>query len=118
MPELTKQSLIQHADIHAIIDEIAKAWPQLTDNDVQELCLESIYDLLAKTAPKPDNFTLLTNDEKAQHEIDIDMRLITIDFKEIGRAVFKSEENKTYLWSLVGDNNDKTNKKIFTKLFS
>ncbi len=115
---LTTQQLLEHVDEYKLISLIAAAWTNLLDEEEQELCLENIYDLLAQTAPKPDNFSLLTNDEKAQHEIDIDMLLITIDFKEIGAVIFKSEENKTYLWSLVGNNNDKTNKKIFAKLFS
>ncbi len=115
---LTTQQLLDHADEHKLISLIAAAWPRLLDEDEQELCLEIIYDLLAQTAPKPDNFSLLTNDEKAQHDIDVDMLLITIDFKEIGRAIFKSNENETYLWSLVDNNNDKTNKKLFSKLFS
>ena len=95
---------------------MATAWPNLLDEDEQELCLENIYDLLAQTAPKPDNFSMLTNDEKAQHEIDVDMLLITMDFREIGAVIFKSEENRTHLWSLV--DNDKNSKKTFTKLFS
>jgi len=112
---LTKQQLLEHADAHKLISLIAAAWPNLLDEDEQEICLENIYDLLAQTAPKPDNFSLLTNDEKAQHEIDVDMLLITLDFKEIGTAIFENEENKTHLWSIVGNNNDK---EIFTKLFS
>ena len=115
---LTKQQPLDHADEHKLISLIAAAWPNLLDENEQELCLENIYDLLAQTAPKPDNFSLLTNDEKAQHEIDVDMLLITIDFKEIGTLIFKSEENRTYLWSLVGSNNGKNNKKLFIKLFS
>ena len=118
MSELTKQSLLQDADVHSIIDITAKAWPQLLDEDEQELCLESIYDLLANTALKPDNFSLLTNDEKAQHEIDVDMLLITIDFKDIREIIFSSRENESYFWSAVGNRDDKKNKKIFTSLFS
>ncbi len=115
---LTTRQLLDHADEHKLMSLIATAWPNLSDKDEQELCLENIYDLLAQTASKPDNFSLLTNDEKAQHDIDVDMLLITIDFKEIGAVVFKSEENRDYLWSLLGNKNDKNNKKLFTKLFS
>ena len=118
MSELTKQSLLQHAHMHSIIDIIAKAWPQLLDEDEQELCLESIYDLLAGTAPRPENFSLLTNDEKAQHEIDVDMLLITIDFKDLGKLIFDNGENELYFWSLVGDKSDKKNKKVYKTLFS
>lgn len=117
MSELTKQSLLQHTDAHTIINAIAKAWPQLSDEDEQELCLENIYDLLANTAPTPENFSLLTNDEKAQHEIDVDMVLITIDFEDLEKLIFDDGENELYFWSLVGDRSDKRNKKIFTALF-
>ena len=117
MPELTKQSLLQHADTYAIIDEIAKVWSQLSDEDEQELCLENIYDMLAHTVPKPENFSLLTNDEKAQHEIDVDMLLITVNFEDLGKLIFDDGENELYFWSLVGDRSYKNNKKIFTALF-
>ena len=118
MSELTKQSLLQHADTHSITDVIAKAWPQLLDEDEQELSLESIYDILATTAPRPENFSLLSNDEKAQHEIDVDMLLITIDFEDIGKLIFDNGENELYFWSLVGDKSDKKNKKVYKTLFS
>ena len=117
MSELTKQSLLEHADTHTIINAIAKAWPHLLDEDEQELCLENIYDLIADTAPKLANFSLLTNDEKAQHEIDVDMLLITIDFEDLEKLIFDDGENELYFWSLVGDRSDKKNKKIFTALF-
>ena len=117
MSELTKQSLLQHADIHDIINEIVKVWSQLTDEDERELCLENIYDLLANTSPKPENFSLLSNDDKAQHEIDVDMLLITIDFKDIEKLIFDDSENESYFWSKVGDRSDKKNKKVFTALF-
>ena len=117
MSELTKQSLLQHADMHSIIDVITKAWPHLLDEDEQELCLETIYDLLADTAPKQENFMLSSSDEKAQHEIDVDMLLITIDFDDIGKLVFDGRENESYFLSVVGDKDDKKNRKIFTSLF-
>ncbi len=113
----TKQSLLDHADRHAIIDVLTKAWPQLIDEDEQEECLESIYELLADTAPQPENFSLLSNDEKAQYEIDVDMVLITIDFEDLGKLIFDDGENELYFWSLVGDRSDKKNKKAFTALF-
>lgn len=103
--------------MQAIIDEIAKAWPQLLNEEAQELCLESIYELLADSTPTPKNFSLMSNDEKAQYEIDIDMVLITIDFEDLGKLIFDDGENELYFWSLVGDRSDKKNKKIFTALF-
>ncbi len=118
MSELTKQSLLQHADKKAIIDVIVKAWPQLSDEEQQELCLESVYELLADTAPQPADFSLLSNDEKAQYEIDVDMVLITIDFKDIGTLIFDDGENELYFWSLVGSRSDKKNKKIYQALFN
>ena len=117
MSKLTKQSLLQHANTHVIINAIAKAWPHLLDEDERELCLENIYDLLANTSPKPENFSLLSNDDKAQHEIDVDMLLITIDFKDIEKLIFDDGENESYFWSKVGDRSDKKNKKVFTALF-
>ena len=118
MSTLTKQSLLQHADLHSIMDAIANVWPQLLDEDDQELCLENIYDLLANTTPKPENFLLLDNDAKAQYEIDVDMLLITIDFEDLGKLIFDNGENESYFWTKVGDRSDKRNKKILTKLFS
>ncbi len=117
MSELTKQALLSHADVHSIIDVLARAWPKLLDEDEQELCLETIYDLLANTAPKPENFSLLSSDEKAQHEIDVDMLLITVDFKDIEEIIFDSGENERDFWSLIGERREKKNKKIFTALF-
>lgn len=115
---LSKQSLLEHTDIHAIIDVITKMWLQLSDEDEQELCLETIYELLADTAPTPEDFSLLSNDDKAQYEIDIDMVLINVDFKDIGKCIFDDGENERYFWSKVGDRSDKKNKKIYAALFS
>ncbi|MDA3947047.1 MAG: hypothetical protein PF439_10255 [Helicobacteraceae bacterium] len=118
MSELTKQSLLQSADTEAIINVIAGAWPRLSDEDEQEICLETVYDLLAATAPQPGNFNLLSNDDKAQYEIDVDMLLITIDFDDLRSLIFDDGENEYYFWSHVGDRSDKTNKKIYTALFN
>ncbi|MGB5964380.1 MAG: hypothetical protein WBF77_03000 [Sulfurimonadaceae bacterium] len=118
MSELTKQSLLRHADAHSVIDVIAGTWQELLDEEEQELCLETVYDLLANRVPKPENFSLLSSDEKAQHEIDVDMLLITIDFNDLGKVIFDNAENENHFWSLVGNKDDKKNKKIFTALFS
>ena len=118
MSELTKQTLLQHASTHAIIDLITQMWSQLADEDEQELCLESIYELLATSTPTPKYFSRLSSDDKAQYEIDIDMVLITIDFKDLGERIFDDGENELYFWSLVGSRSDKKNKKIVKSLFN
>ncbi len=117
MSTLSKQFLLEHADTHAIINIITKMWQKLSNEEEQELCLETIYELLADKAPIPEDFSLLSNDDKAQYEIDIDMVLITIDFNDLAKLIFDDGENELYFWSLVGDRSDKKNKKIFTALF-
>ena len=118
MSQLSKQSLLQQADVHAIIDALAQSWPYLLDEEEQELCLETIYDLLAQTAPKPENFALLSNDEKAQHEIDVDMLLITIDFPDIGELIFDNGENEHYFWLVIEAKGSSDTKKTIAALFS
>ena len=115
MNRLSTQRLLQASDPKSIVDTIIMHWPNIDQEEQQELCLEQIYEILAQNAPLPENFTLLSSDQKAQHEIDIDMLLITIDLKEIGSHVFKDEHNLAYFWSLV----PKTEKSeaIFRKLF-
>ncbi len=117
MSELTKQTLLQSADMAAVTDLVAKAWPHLSDEEEQELCLEAIYELLAFSAPKPDNFVLLGDDQKAQHEIDVDMVLITIDFTDLEKLIFDNGANEARFRSQVGDINSKSNKKIYRALF-
>lgn len=118
MSQLSKQSLLQQADVHSIIDALAQAWPTLLDEEQQELCLETIYDLLAQTAPKPENFSLLSNDDKAQHEIDVDMLLITIDFPDLKELIFDNGENEHYFWLVVDAKYDINTKQIIAALFN
>jgi hypothetical protein len=115
---LTKKELLQHADTEEIAQIIAKQWSRLNDEESREFCLEEIYASLAETAPLPEGFHLSSNDEKAQYEIDIDMLLITIEWDDIGSLVFNGGENEAEFWSLVGNKKDKSNRKIFTALFS
>ncbi len=118
MNRLTKKQLLQSTDSREITKTLIDFWPGLLDEEQRELCLESIYELLADNAPLPDNFNLLSNDEKAQYEIDVDMLLITIDYYDLKTLIFDDGENELYFWSNVGDRSDKTNKKIYKALFS
>ena len=117
MPELTKKSLLQHADIPAICNVVAKAWPLLLDAQQQELCLESVYEVIADAAARQHNFSLLSDAARAQLELDTDMLLITIDWRDIGTLIFDNGENEAHFWSLIGAKDDKKNKKIFRSLF-
>ena len=115
MNRLSTQQLLQASDPKSIINAIITHWPNIDQEEQQELCLEHIYEILAQNAPLPENFTLLSSDQKAQHEIDIDMLLITIDLKEIGSHVFKEEKQREYFWSQI--QKTEKSKAIFKKLF-
>ena len=115
MNTLTKTELLRATDPKRLIDAIIEYWPNLDNEEQQELCLEEIYELLAQHTPTPENFSLLSSDQKAQYEIDIDMLLITIYFKDIGDYVFKEEKNIEYFWSVVPKT--EKSKAIFQKLF-
>ena len=114
---MTKESLLQYCDAEAIIQTLATSWPLLQDEERRELCLEEIYEVLAQSAMEPDDFALLNNEAKAQFELDVDMALITIDFDDLEKIIFDDDANEAYFWSLIGDKNDKKNKKILTALF-
>jgi len=113
----TKQELLQVADAKAIVKTLANCWPTLQDEEQQELCLEQIYELLETTAPYPPEFSMLSQGKKAQYEIDIDMALITITFKDIGALIFQDEEISDYFWGLVGNREEKKHQKMYKKLF-
>ena len=112
---MTKETLLHNTNPKEIIELIARHFESLRDEEAQEMCLEEIYELLAANTPQPTNFSLLNDDQKAQHDIDVDMLLITIEFKDIGIYVFKDENDLAYFWSLV----PKTEKSeaIFQKIF-
>ena len=113
----TKKELLQTADPKAIIQTIANYWPRLKDEEQQELCLEQIYELIEKTAPYPPEFSMHSQDKKAQYEIDVDMVLITITFKDIGELLLQDETITAYFWELVGNREDKKHQKMYKKLF-
>lgn len=115
MNRLSTQQLLQATNPNSMIDAIITYWPDINQEEQQELCLEHIYEILAQNAPVPENFTLLSSDQKAQHEINIDMLLITIDLKEIGSHLFKEEKNSAYFWSQI--KKTEKSKAIFKKLF-
>ena len=114
----TKKELLQTADTKAIANTLANYWLTLQDVEQQELCLEQIYELIETTAPYPPEFSMHSQDKKAQYEIDIDMTLITITFEDIGELLFQDEALSDYFWGLVGDKKSKVNQKIFKTLFS
>ena len=113
---MNKQTLLQQTDPTMIINYITSKWPLLLDEEEQELCLEEIYDLVANSATKPKNFNLLSNDEKAQHEIDVDMVLITIDFHDIGKHIFKDKQNEDILKKMT-ESVDQKSLELFNLLF-
>ena len=113
----TKKELLQAADAKAIAKTIATYWSTLHDEEQQELCLEQVYELLETTAPYPPEFTMHSQDKKAQYEIDVDMVLITITFNDIGELLFQDETTTAYFWELVGNREDKRDQKIYKKLF-
>jgi len=114
----TKKELLQAANEKAIAKTITTYWTTLHDEEQQELCLEEIYELIETTAPYPPEFTMHSKDKRAQYDIDIDMTLITITFKDIGELLFQNEEINDYFWKLVGDKESKSNQKIFKSLFN
>jgi len=113
----TKKELLQTADTKAIANTLANYWLTLQDVEQQELCLEQIYELIETTAPYPPEFSMHSQDKRAQYDIDIDMTLITVDFKDISEFIFQDEEINIYFWKLVGDKTSKQNQKIFKALF-
>jgi len=113
----TKKELLQTADTKAIANTLANYWPTLQDEEQQELCLEEIYELIETTAPYPPEFSMHSQDKRAQYDIDIDMTLITIIFKDIGELLFQNEEVNNDFWELVGNKESKQNQKIFKILF-
>ena len=114
---MTKQDILKHANYPALIHIIAQYLHKLTNDLDQEYCLEEIYESLANTYPKPSNFALLSNDAKAQLEIDIDMVLISIDFQDLKKTLFEDEANVALFWSLVDNKEDKKSQKVFKTLF-
>ena len=113
---MTKETLLQQTDPKIIIDCIAKFWPKFPDEEEEELCIEEIYDIIAHNAALPENYNLLADEEKAQLEIDIDMELITIEYSDIGKHVFKGVSNEAYFWSLIEKTT--THQKHVRKLFA
>ena len=112
---MIKETLLKQTDPKIIIDCIATFWPRFPDEEEEELCIEAIYDIIAHSAALPENYNMLSDEEKSQFEIDIDMELITINFKDIEKYIFKEEHNKVYFWGKVS----KTEKSeaIFQKIF-
>ena len=112
---MTKETLLQQTDPKIIIDCIATFWPRFPDEEEEELCIEEIYDIIANSAALPENYNLLSDEEKAQLEIDIDMELITIDFKDIGAHIFTEEDKRVYFWTKVPKS--EKSEAIFQKIF-
>lgn len=115
---MTKNALLQQADVREITDIIADAWERLQDEEQQEQCLEAIYESIANTSASQHNLALLSNEGRAQFELDVDMLLITIEWEDIGTIIFDKGVNEAYFWSRIGDKNEKKNKKICKSLFS
>ena len=112
---MTKETLLHQTDPKTIIDIIATFWPRFPDEEEEELCIEDIYDIIANSAALPENYNLLSDEEKSQLEIDIDMELITIDFKDIGEHIFQKDINRTYFWKQI--KKSEKSKAIFQKIF-
>ena len=114
----TKEELLQIADTTAIAKTLANCWPTLHNEEQQEFCLEQIYELIENTIPYPPEFSMYSQGKKAQYEIDIDMTIITITFKDIGKLLFQDKKTSDYFWELVGSRKDKRNQQIYKKLFN
>lgn len=114
---MTKESIIEHANAKALATILAEKWTTLMDEDAQEECLETVYDALAKTAPKPDNFSLLSNEAKAQYEVDVDMLLITIDYCDFETKIFDGNTIESFFWDHVSCKDKKINDKIYKVVF-
>lgn len=114
---MTKSTLLQQADVREISDIIADAWTQLQDEEQQEQCLEAIYESIANAAASHHNPALLSNEGRAQFELDVDMLLITIEWEDIGGIIFDKGADEAYFWSRIGDKNDKKNKNIYRSIF-
>jgi hypothetical protein len=99
-------------------DIIAEAWERLQNEEQREECLEALYESIANASASHHNLALLSNEGRAQFELDVDMLLITIAWEDIGTVIFDRGVNEAYFWSRVGDKNDKKNKKIYRSLFS
>jgi len=115
---MRKSELIQSANMKEIAAVMAQRWLELEDEEAQEECLEAIYTSLATTAPVPENFALMSQEAKAQHEVDVDMLLITIDFPDFKHRLFDKGEIETYFWDLVPCKDSKKNKRIYRALFN
>ncbi len=116
MKSPTKEELLLSADSKVIINIIANHLPKLDDEEQQELCLEEIYAHIETTAPYPPEFTMHSQDKRAQYEIDIDMTLITITLQDVGKLIFDAGENERYFYSVVGSESDKKCEKVFRTL--
>jgi len=113
----TKQELLQSADAKAIAKTLANYWLTLEDEEQQELCLEQIYELIETTTPYPPEFSMHSQGKQAQYDIDIDMTLITITFKDIGALIFQDEVLSDYFWRLVGNREEHKHQKTYKILF-
>ena len=107
----TKEQLLLAADTKAIAQTLANCWSTLHNEEQKELCLEQIYEQIEATAPYPPEFTMHSKEKKAQYEMDIDMEIITITFKDISELLFQNEETSQYFWDLVGNKESKENQK-------
>ena len=114
---MNKQTLLKQTDPITLINCITSKWSLLLDEEEQELCLEEIYDFIANSATRSENFNLLSNDEKAQHEIDVDMLLITIEFKDLAEVLFHPASNEALFWSSLGEKESALNSNIYKALF-
>ena len=112
----TKEQLLLAADAKAIAHTLANCWSTLHDDEQRELCLEQIYEQIEATAPYPPEFSMHSKEKKAQYEMDIDMEIITITFKDISELIFQNDEISQYFWDLVGNRESKENQKIVKTL--
>lgn len=114
---MTKTDLLKHADAKKLATIVAKNWAKLKDEEEQEICLEAVYESLVSSAPEPENFSLMSNEAKAQHEVDVDMLLITIDFPDFRDILFDKDTVEAYFWEQVSCKDNKVNDKIYKAVF-
>lgn len=114
---MTKEYLLEHANAKTLATIVARNWMSLTNEDAQESCLEEVYVSLASSVPEPENFALMSGEEKVQYEVDIDMLLITIDYADFEDKIFDKGVIEQHFWETVTCKDKKKNEEIYRVVF-
>jgi len=114
---MTKQSVLENINVREVSTVLAKHWINLNDEETQEVCLEEIYESLARSQPLPEDFALLSSEAKSQYEVEVDMLLITIDYVDLEPLIFDTDTNETFFWDQVTCKDSKKNQNIYKVVF-